>query len=169
MKVLRIVGIGLVGLLLVGVGVYAWASYTANRKLSRSYAVHTVDFPIPFPATRREIRSKQMAASAADRDGRSGALERGRHLVQARYGCTECHGSDFGGGVMIDNAAIGRILGPNLTSGKGSVTVGYSAADWDRIVRHGVKRNGRPALMPSQDFRQMSDEELSDIVVFIRS
>ena len=48
-----------------------------------------------------------------------------RHLVEARYGCGECHGRNFGGGVMIDNPAIGRLLGPNLTTGKGSVTSGF--------------------------------------------
>jgi mono/diheme cytochrome c family protein len=167
MKVLRIIGIGLAGLVLVGLGVYGWASYTAGRKLSRSYAAHTVDFPIPFPATEQEIRNTRLAAG--NRVARTEALERGRHLVASRYGCGECHGSDFGGGVMIDDAAIGRILGPNLTAGNGGVTAEYRAADWDRIVRHGLKRNGTPALMPSQDFRQMSDQELSDIVVFLQS
>ena len=154
MKVLKVVGIGLAGLVLVGLGLYAWASFAASRKLSRKYATHTVDFVIPSPARRQE---------AAE------ALERGRHLVGSRYGCAECHGASFGGGVMVDNGAIGSILGPNLTAGRGSVTGGYRAADWDRIVRHGLKRDGTPALMPSQDFRQMSDQELSDIVVFLRS
>jgi mono/diheme cytochrome c family protein len=153
MKVLRIVGIGLGGLILAGLALYGWAHYAARRKLSRTYAAHTVSFSIPFPS----------------RPARTEALERGRHLVESRYGCSECHGSNFGGGVMVDDPAIGRILGPNLTTGKGSVTAGYTAADWDRIVRHGLKRGGTPALMPSQDFRQMSDQELSDIIVFIRS
>jgi mono/diheme cytochrome c family protein len=155
MKVLKIAGIVLGGLILVALGLYAWASHTAGTKLSRSYASHRVDFTIP---------------SAVEQPERSAeALVRGRHLVAARYGCSECHGSNFGGGVMVDNAAIGRVLGPNLTAGKGSATLGYTAADWDRIVRHGIKRNGTPALMPSQDFRAMTDQELSDIVVFIRS
>jgi mono/diheme cytochrome c family protein len=148
MKVLRIVGIVIAVLIVAAVGVYAWASYGAARKLSRVYTVHTVDFPV--------VSGQQ-------------AVEGGRHLVESRYGCTACHGSDFGGGVMIDNPAIGSLLGPNLTTGKGSVTLGYTVSDWDRIVRHGIKRNGTPALMPSQDYRQMSDQELSDIVAFIQS
>jgi mono/diheme cytochrome c family protein len=148
MKVLRIIGIVIAILILTAAGVYAWASYAAGRKLSRIYATHTVDFPIGSGEQ---------------------AIERGRHLIESRYGCAGCHGSDFGGGVMIDNPAIGTLLGPNLTAGKGSVTRDYAASDWDRIVRHGIKRDGTPALMPSQDFRQMSDQELSDIVAVIRS
>jgi mono/diheme cytochrome c family protein len=159
MKVLRIAGVVVAVLILSGVGVYVWASYTAKRKLSKTYATHMLDFPIPFPGATEYVGERENAAAVA----------RGRHLVTARYGCTECHGSNFGGGVMVDNAAIGRLLGPNLTTGKGSVTQGYRASDWDRIVRHGVKRNGTAALMPSQDFQEMTDQEVSDIVSFIRS
>jgi mono/diheme cytochrome c family protein len=70
---------------------------------------------------------------------------------------------------MIDDPAIGRILGPNLTTGNSGVTAAFQPADWDRIVRHGIKHDGKPALMPSVDFREMSDQELSDIIAFIRS
>jgi cytochrome c553 len=98
---------------------------------------------------------------------RARALARGKHLVQARYACIECHGKDFSGGVMVDDPALGTLLGPNLTSGEGSVTVGFTPADWDRIVRHGVKKDGTPAAMPSEDFQSMSDQELSDIVTYI--
>jgi mono/diheme cytochrome c family protein len=157
MKALRIVGILVAVLLIAAIGVYAWVSYAAGRKFSKTYATHTVDFPVG-----------ENTGTSSDR-ARTDALERGRHLVASRYGCGECHGSNFGGGVMIDNAAIGRVLGPNLTGGKGSVTLGYTAADWDRIVRHGILRNGSAALMPSQDFQEMTDQELSDIVAFLRS
>jgi mono/diheme cytochrome c family protein len=154
MKLLRIVGLGVGVLIVIALGVYAWAGYAAGRKLSRSYAVHRQNFVIP--------------SSSAD-TATSAALERGRHLVDSRYACRGCHGSDLGGGVMIDAPAMGRILGPNLTTGNGSVTAGFTPADWDRIVRHGIKRDGKPALMPSQDFRGMSDRELADIVVFLRA
>jgi mono/diheme cytochrome c family protein len=169
MKVLKIVGVGLAVLILAGFGFYAWAATSAKRKLSRTYATHTVEFPTPFPLTPDEVRRERLTAKAAVRLARAGALERGRHLIESRYACGECHGRDFSGGVMIDDAAIGRLLGPNLTGGAGGRTAGFRPADWDRIVRHGIKPDGTPALMPSVDFRQMSDQELSDIVFYIRS
>ena len=92
------------------------------------------------------------------------ATARGKHLVEARYACLECHGADFAGGTMIDAPPIGKLLGRNLTQGKGSVTTKYTIADWDRIVRHGIKPDGTPAVMPSVDFFGMSDRELSDIL-----
>ena len=70
---------------------------------------------------------------------------------------------------MIDDPMIGHLLGPNLTTGKGSVTRDFKASDWDRAVRHGVAPNGHPTAMPSSDFQFMADQELSDIVSYIRS
>lgn len=110
-----------------------------------------------------------LAGVDLDALARERAVARGKHLVESRYACTECHGADFGGGVMVDDPAVGRFLGPNLTTGKGSKTLEYTAADWDRIVRHGVKPDGRGGPMPSKDFFAMSDRELSDIVSYIRS
>ncbi|MFT4625877.1 MAG: mono/diheme cytochrome c family protein [Myxococcota bacterium] len=97
------------------------------------------------------------------------AQERGKHLVESRFACIECHGADFSGGTMVDDGAMGTWLGPNLTEGEGSVTKDYAMKDWDAIVRHGVKKDGTAAIMPSEDFVNMSNRELSDIVSYIRS
>jgi len=168
-RALKIVGVLLVVLLLLGLAFYAWASWAASRKLARTYTVHTVDFPIPFPAGAEEVARRKLTPAGADSLARDQAIARGKHLIESRYPCTGCHGANFGGGTMIDAPPIGRILGPNLTTGPGGRTAGFQAADWDRIVRHGVKPGGLPALMPSVDFRRMSDQELSDIVVYLRS
>jgi len=174
MKVLKILGAVIGALLAMAVGSFFWLSSSANAKLAQTPSAHQVDFPIPVPLTEDEIAElsrdgerpsdEELAKIAMER-----AVERGRHLLAARYPCAECHGSDFGGGTMVDDPAMGRLLGPNLTLGKGSITKDYTAADWDRIVRHGIRKNGTAAVMPSEDFIAMSDRELSDIVAFIRS
>lgn len=170
MKMLLKMGaVALIGLVLVGAGFFVWASIASNRILARTIETHSVDFPIPFPLTAEEIEELDPAETDVERVAYERALERGRHLVEARYACSECHGEDFGGGVMVDAFPVGTILGPNLTSGAGSRTAGYSPADWDRIVRHGVTPGGRPAAMPSEDYRRMSDRELSDIIVYLQA
>jgi mono/diheme cytochrome c family protein len=153
----------------VVVGVYAWASVKSSRTMARTIQTHTVDFPIPFPLPEEErvalgLEEEEALAVATER-----AVERARHLIDARYGCTECHGGNFSGGVMMDVAPVARLFGPNLTEGRGSRTLGFGPADWDRIVRHGVRADGHPAAMPSEDFQRMSDRELSDIVTYIRA
>ena len=144
---------------------YAWASVATGRKLAHTYIVHAHEFAIPFPLSEAEAAAVPEADRA--RVARERAVERGRHLMESRFACVECHGKNLGGGTMIDAPVMGRILGPNLTSGRGGRTAAYSAADWDRIVRHGVLPDGRPAVMPSEDFQRMSDQELSDIVAYI--
>jgi len=167
-KLLKIVAVILGILILLVIGAYIWATVSANRIRAQKFEVHSYDFPMPFPLAESEAQG----VSEADRRGvaTERAIERGRHLVESRYVCTECHGKNFGGGTMIDAFPIGRLLAPNITTGKGSRTIDYKqAADWDRIVRHGVLPSGQPAVMPSEDFKLMSDQELSDVVAYVRS
>lgn len=191
MGIVRKVAIGVGGLLglcvVAGGGVYLWASSAASSKLTATYDVHRVDFPIPFPLSDAELAALRVERSATatrnpatrSADPLAGvdlnaiaterAVARGKHLIASFYACAECHGADFGGGVMVDDPAIGHLLAPNLTLGTGSRTLKYAAADWDRMVRHGVKPNNMGSPMPSKDFFAMSDRELSDVVSYIRS
>ncbi len=166
---LKIVGSLLLLVLLFAAGTYLWAGNASKRILTATHEAHAVDFPIPFPLSDTEIAELGIDADAAGRVATERAVERGRHLVNARYACMECHGTDFSGGVMVDAFPIGTLLGPNLTAGAGSKVRTYTAAQWDRAVRHGILPDGRPSIMPSEDFRLMSDQELSDIVAYIRS
>jgi mono/diheme cytochrome c family protein len=60
-------------------------------------------------------------------------------------------------------------VAPKPHLGDGSVTKGFTANDWDRAVRHGVRRNGRTSSMPVVEFVNLTDHELSDIVAYLRS
>jgi len=168
-KLLKVIGILVALLVVLAAGVYAWASIATTRILAQTFETHRVDFPIPFPIDPAEVSAMGLTEDAARSLALKRAVERGQHLVAARYTCTACHGANFGGGVMVDAFPIGRLLAPNLTLGAGSRTAGFQPSDWDRIVRHGVLRDGHPAVMPSDDFQHMSDQELSDIVAYIRS
>jgi len=166
---LKIAATAVATLILLAAGSYGWATTTSNRVLARRVETHRVDFPIPFPLGKGEVVQSALDDDHAAALALSQAVERGRHLVESRYGCAECHGRDFSGGVMVDAVPIGRIFGPNLTAGRGGATSEYGAGDWDRIVRHGVKPDGRPSIMPSEDYELMSDQELSDVIAYISS
>ena len=155
--------------LLLGTGGYAWAKGKSAALLGRTIETHAADFPVPFPLDSVEVAEAALTPEQADARALERALERGRHLVESRYSCTECHGQNFGGGTMVDDRMIGRLLGPNITAGEGGKTAAYTVADWDRIVRHGIRPDGTPAAMPSGDFQGMSDRELSDVIAYIRS
>jgi len=181
-KALRYIGGGLAAIVVLALIAWFVAYRVAMSRYNKEWTVHTASFPIPFPLTDQELtalRAERVAAGAAPTDPLAGvdlnavalerAIVRGLHLVESRTSCNNCHAKDFGGDTIIDVALVGHWVAPNLTSGKGGVTQGFTANDWDRAVRHGVRRNGRTSSMPSQDFVNLSDHELSDIVAYIRS
>jgi len=167
-KILRVALVLVVLVLLLGGGVFVWASMRVSSLRSEILETHAASFPVPFPLTAAE-RAELPAGTDPDEVALARAVERGEHLVSSRYACGECHGTDFAGGVMIDDPMLGSLLGPNLTSGPGSKTLDYEAADWDRAVRHGVRPDGTRSAMPAIDFMMMSDQELSDIVAYLGS
>jgi mono/diheme cytochrome c family protein len=145
-KIVKIVG-GSLAVLAVAAGVAAGAAvFLSERKMERIVDVAVT--PIDLAST---------------------DLQRGEYLFITR-GCTECHGKDGGGHTMVDDQKSGLFISaPNITRG-GSTAASYSDADWLRLLRHGVKPSGRPALiMPSEDYAQMADEDVAALVSYIRS
>ena len=142
---------------IVGVALIAWfwANQVATGRYEQKWTVHKAEFPIPFPlsgADMEALRAERILAGAPEADPLAGvdlqtmalerAIKRGKHLVASRVACDGCHGADFGGAAVVDIALVGHWVAPNLTAGEGSVTKGFTANDWDRAVRHGVRRNG---------------------------
>ncbi len=97
------------------------------------------------------------------------AVERGRYLYASR-GCADCHGDNAGGRVFIDDTKTGlRVAGPNLSRGAGSAARDYGPADWERVLRHGVKPDGRPAMiMPAEDFARWTDADVAAVAAYVR-
>ena len=141
---LRILG-GLVGLvLLVVLGAYVVSAV----RLKKHYAVTGKVVPQPTD---------------------SASLARGQALATL-YGCTGCHTPNLGGQQLIDAFPMAKLATSNLTRGEGGVAATYSDADWDRAVRHGIKRDGTPlVLMPSLTFNRMSDDEFGRILAYVKS
>lgn len=191
----KVVGGVIVVLGVVAAGGYVWAGSASDAYLAKTYEVHRQELPVPFPLSEAEVAALRAERAAAlppvdpaapvdptqpppdplagvdlDAIALERAVARGKHLVEARYVCSECHGANMGGGTMIDDPAIGKVLGKNITKGgKGSVTTSYTSADWERKVRHGVNPDNTSGPMPSVDFVNMADRELSDIIAYIQS
>lgn len=97
------------------------------------------------------------------------AVERGKYLFMSR-GCTECHGVNGAGRDFANDGKGLLIHAPNITPGPGSVVKNYTELDWVRIMRHGVKPDGRPAiLMPSEDYARFTDDDLASLVAWMRT
>ncbi len=99
----------------------------------------------------------------------SATIANGRYLSTAIAKCVDCHGDNFGGKLFID-APIGKLAGPNLTSGEGSVTRTMKDVDWVRAIRHGLAPDGRRLwVMPVDDYQHLSADEINAIVSYIKS
>lgn len=104
-----------------------------------------------------------------------GLRERGRHLAQ--LSCVGCHSANdsipLAGGTInflhLPGApALGELVGPNLTPGGNLAR--YSDAELGRAIREGLARDHRPMLiMPSSDFRGLSDRDLAALIAFLRA
>lgn len=171
-KFLKILGWSLAALVAVAFIGYGLASWVTSSRYGRQWTAHEVSFPIPFPLTEAEIAALGDERPAAP-DLEAIALERavlhGERLISTRLGCAACHGADLSGRVLIDDPMVGRWVAPNLTTGKGGIAAGFTPSDWDHAVRHGLRSGRRTSTMPSIDFMNLSDRELSDVAAYVRS
>jgi mono/diheme cytochrome c family protein len=190
MRVLKWVGIVLGSLIVVLFGTFSYLKSVAQARLATKYDVNVDALPIPFPLTERELDELRKERASAPAEAPSGpaaqapavdplsgldltelatqrAIARGKHYLTSRAGCPECHGQDLAGRVVIENPAMGKWVAPNIT--RGGLTKNYKSQDWVRIIRHGVKPDGSAATMPSRDFTNLSDQEISDIAAYIQS
>lgn len=142
--------IGAAALLALVAAAAAAAAWLGERKMNRQVAL---------PAS---------AAAPLALSSDAATVERGRYLFLSR-GCTDCHGVNGAGKVMIDDASGMHVRAPNITPAPGTVVANYTPADWARIIRHGVKPDGRAALiMASEDYARMTDVDLSAMVSYLR-
>ncbi len=97
-------------------------------------------------------------------------LARGRYLAEHVSVCVDCHGEDFGGGVVVDDPAIGYAPAPNLTTGVGGVGGQLSDADIARVLWYGVRPDGRSVrVMPAEDYQHLSEADLKALIAYVRS
>ncbi len=142
-RIVRVVAITL-GAVLALSALAIWV--LSERKLTRRYEASGADFVIPTD---------------------SASIARGEHLTRIAT-CTLCHGDDLGGGIYADMGPMGVIAGSNLTSGRGGVGSYYTASDWSRAIRRGVRQDSTSLIvMPSEVFTHLSAEDLAAIVGYL--
>lgn len=111
---------------------------------------------------------------------------RGEYLAEGLNVCMDCHsphdwtkhdepiptGMEGAGEDMSFLKGLpGRIVAPNLTPDSETGTGNWSDDALARAIREGIGYDGRALLpmMPYQNFRNLPDEDVASIVVFLRS
>jgi hypothetical protein len=146
-----LIGLGaFVGLALVGGGGYAFALTRAfDASMEQVYEIPLTEFSLSEDAE---------------------VLARGKHLSESLGGCAigDCHGTDLAGGKPLAIGPVGEIAGPNITPG--GMLAAYSNAELARLIKTGVKKDGRSVLMmPVQDFSWLPDSDVVALVSYLRT
>ena len=148
-RVLKWVGIaigGLVGLIVVAL-VVVW--FLAGSKINKTFDIEVKPVTVPTDEV---------------------SIARGRHVVRSFGLCQECHGDNLEGDIMDDDPVFGRLVGRNLTSGKGGIGGSRSDLDFVRAIRHGVGTNGKSLIiMPADTFYYLSDADLGATIAYLKT
>ena len=95
----------------------------------------------------------------------SASINEGHRLVEIAH-CSDCHGEHFTGNVFAKINHVGEIVAPNITK----VIPTYSNAELERLIRHGIKKNGHSVfIMPSFMFYQLKEESIVKIIAYLRT
>jgi mono/diheme cytochrome c family protein len=112
-------------------------------------------------------------------------LERGRYLVESVSGCFACHttydskdpvksyaaATNKGGGGSLAMDGAPWLYAPNITPDEETGAGRWTDDMFARAIREGIGHDGRALfpMMPYQNYRNYSDEDLASIVVYLRS
>jgi len=107
-------------------------------------------------------------------------IARGKYLVRGAAHCVDCHGDQDQRGEVDDGREValsggfefklpvGIIRSANITSDRQTGVGALSDGQLARALRHGVGSNGR-ALLPFMPFADLSDEDLTAIISYLRT
>ncbi|MFN8006136.1 MAG: c-type cytochrome [Terriglobia bacterium] len=113
-------------------------------------------------------------------------LARGKYLFDRVALCGDCHSerdfTRFAGPVILEKEGAGFVFPPelgfpgtvvsrNITPDKDTGIGNWTDGEVIRAIREGVSRDGHTLfpLMPYQNFRKMSDEDVYSVVVYLKT
>jgi cytochrome c2 len=97
----------------------------------------------------------------------------GKKIVE--HDCAGCHrpsGRQYTGGLFEDikaNEAFGNIYVPNITQDKNSGIGEYTEAELYRLLRTGVKKNGKVMLPIMPRFVLLAEKDIHAIIAYLKS
>src|SRR5688500_18107436 len=141
-------------------------------------ALLTIGRPLLFGPNARAVTSRTFEPSEA-------RLARGEYLVEGVAHCFQCHsphdmsnpelpivdGMKGAGWWMDDAPGLGKVVAPNITPDRETGIGSWTDDEIARAIREGVSRDGSALfpIMPYENFRDMSDEDLASVVVYLRT
>ena len=135
-------------LVAIALVMYAIVYVKTQSRINKAYAVNIKTLQIPDDSV---------------------SYARGMKIATNR-GCMGCHGTDLGGGraFLDEHNPVGVLYAANITSGNGGLQ--FKDADWIRVLRHGLGKDNKSVwLMPSQDIYEISNQDMGDLLHYVKS
>jgi mono/diheme cytochrome c family protein len=135
----------------------------------------------PFSSPRKRAVTNRQFERTPER------LARGRYLTEVLLGCENCHsrkdwtkhgapaipGAEFAGQVLdgLIPSFPGFATAPNITPDRETGGGNWTDDEFARAIREGIKHDGSTLfpMMPYSEYRQLSDEDVAAVVVYLRS
>ncbi len=129
---------------------------------------HSLAILLLAGACHQQQRSSPMAELAydgADYKTQADKLAHGARLTHV-LACTGCHGSNLQGKDMADKPEDGAMYSPNITR----LAAGYSDAEFERLFRDGVPKDGRQFwFMQVESYQFLSQADLAALIAYLRT
>jgi mono/diheme cytochrome c family protein len=128
--------------------------------------------------------SRRAATKGRTFEPTAARLERGRYIVEGPAHCFECHSEvdwetpgaqpkpgSKGAGMDFTKYGLPWLVAPNITPDIETGAGKWTDEQFVRAIREGIGHDGRRLfpVMPYEYFREMSDEDLASVVVYLRS
>lgn len=155
--------------------------FSTRKKITAGKLVKAVIVQKQYPNDSFNIRALTDIKYAASPE----RLERGRYLTTSILQCFTCHsprdwnvpgappiaGKEGSGGTILLEDSTSFIIAPNITPDNETGAGNWTDDMFARAIREGVGHDGRVLdwQMPSSTFRNLSDEDLASVIVYVRS
>lgn len=115
------------------------------------------------------LKTYEVAAPNLEVGSDSFSLTNGKEIVQSL--CMQCHLSERGdlSGAFMEEGALGKIYAPNITQHPTAGIGEYTDGELLYLLRTGVTRDGRYTPPFMVKLPHISDEDIQDVVAFIKS
>jgi len=140
-------------------------------------AISAVGWQVVLGPRMRPVTGRKFEVSEA-------RLARGKYLMEGPAPCFHCHtehdvsrpdvpriAARQGAGWAMPIPELGSVVAPNITPDPETGIGTWTDDEIARAMQEGVDKNGRALfpIMPYQNFRHLTDEDLASIVVYLRS
>jgi cytochrome c553 len=138
--------------------------------------ITAIGWQIVFGPTARAVTDRRFEVTEA-------RLARGQYLTEVAA-CFHCHSEPNlavpeypvlpgrrGAGWEMPIPELGKVIAPNITSDPVTGIGAWTDDEVARAVQEGVSRDGSPLfpIMPYMNFRNLTDEDLASLVVYLRT